>query len=282
MVKLPGKLLHLDFAHKRRLLEEEHPNMPLLQEYFLTELEEGTYRYLSQQQAAYKRATGEKSGPQMTPRAAAAYSTETRKIVEPDFFLDLVRRQTGNLRSSKPMSDVPAYRRHLIWQVPEPYLVRSLRNQRLLDTVLGTKPAAEGDTSPHPLATRGYGLISRALDIERQWLEKVPPEAWARGELYPVGMGAELRTLLVAQFEEADAVPETFDRKTKVATSNILRWALTASDAAPPNLEVMEFLGREESLKRISKAAAVARKVAEEPDWQPDGFYWSEVSEVQR
>lgn len=279
MVKLPGKLDHFDFVHKKRLLEEEPPNMPLLQEYLLAPLEESIEGYLSEQQSAYKQVTGENSEPQMSPRAAAAYSTETRKIVHPDFFLDLLRIQTNRSKRNNLVQDVPLHRRHLIWQVPEACLVRCLRKRRLLDAVLGTKTAAEaaGDQSPHPHATRGYTLISQALDYVSQELEKVPSESWTKDNIpLLVEKGTELWALLRAQLEPT-VPPEAVDKKTEIAFSELVRWALVASDSAPPNKEVMEFLGREESLKRISTAASVARKAAEQPDWQPEGFDWSET-----
>lgn len=277
MVKLPGKLTHFDLAHKRRLLEEEHPNMPLLQEYVLAELEEGMNEYLSQQRSAYKQATGQDSEPHMTARAAAAYSPETGKIVKPDFFLELLRIQTGKTKRAKPMSDIPSHRRHLIWEVPEPYLARSLRKRSPLDSLLGTKAAAEGDASPHPLATRGYELISKALCLVSRDLEKVPAESWTRDHIRPVAeKGTELWALLSPQLE-AGAPPGTLEKRMDIAMSEMLRWALVASDSAPANRVLMEFLGREESLRRINKAADVARRAAEQPDWQPEGFCWSEA-----
>jgi glutamyl-tRNA synthetase len=278
MVKLPGKLDYFDFVHKKRLLEEEPPNMPLLQEYVLAQLEESMDRYLSQQQSAYKQSSGENGEPHMIPHAAAAYSTETRKIVKPEFFLDLLRLQTNRTKKNNSVSDVPAYRRHLIWQVPEPCLFRYLRKRRLLDAVLGTKTTAEvaSDTSPHPLAARGYALISQVLDQMIQELEKVPPESWTKDNIpLSAEKGTELWALLSAQLEP-NVPPGTVDKKIDIAFSELLRWALVASDSAPSNKEVMEFLGREESLKRISTAASVARKVAEQPDWQPEGFDWAE------
>jgi glutamyl-tRNA synthetase len=276
MVKLPGKLTHFDFTHKKRLLEEEPPNMPLLQEYVIKELEEGIANYLSQQQSAYEEVTGEREGPQMTACAAAAYSPETRKIVEPSFFLDLLKLNTAKLKSSQPMAEFPAHSRHLIWQIPEPDLVRSLHKPRLLSAVLGVKVAATSDNSPHPLSIRGYEVMSRALDLVRQWLESLPQEAWAKDDLnLPLETGSELRTLLCEQFEQADVLQDTVDKKIQIATSEIMRWALVASDTAPPNKVLMGLLGREESLKRISKAARLAQKAAEEPDWVPEGFEWT-------
>lgn len=278
MVKLPGKLDHFDFIHKKRLLEEQPPNMPLLQKYVLAPLEESMDAFLSQQTSAHELATGNKSEPpQLVPRAAAAYSPETRKIVQPDFFLSLLRIQTnrGKKHNNSP-ADVPLQRRHLIWRVPERSLLRQLRRPRLLDAVLGTKTAAASE--PHPLAARGYSLISQALDLVRRELENVPPQAWTRDGLPPTAeKGTELWALLSAQLEGNGVPPESVDKKTEIAFSELLRWALVASDSAPPNREVMEFLGREESLARIGAAAGVARRAAEEPDWQPEGFDWSEA-----
>lgn len=280
MVKLPGKLDHFDFIHKKRLLEEQPPNMPLLQQYVLAPLEEGIDKFLSQQQSAHELATGNKSElPQLVPRAAAAYSTSARKIVQPDFFLSLLRIQTNRAKKhNNSPADVPLHRRHLIWRVPERCLLRQLRRPRLLDAVLGTKTAAASDaSSPHPLAARGYLLISQALDLVRRELETVPPEAWT-GDALPLAAekGTELWALLSAQLE-GNVPPESVDKKTEIAFSELVRWALVASDSAPPNREVMEFLGREESLERIGTAAEVARRAAEEPDWQPEGFDWSEA-----
>lgn len=276
MVKLPGKLTHFDFAHKRRLLEEEPPDMPLLQEYVLAELEEGMGRYLSQQRSAYKHATAQDGEPHMTARAAAAYSPETGKIVKPGFFLDLLRIQTGKQKRTKPMSDIPSYRRHLIWQVPEPYLARTLRKRSPLDSVLGPKAAADGAASLRLPDTRSYGLISKALDLVSRDLEKIPAESWTRDHINPVAeKGTELWALLSAQLE-AGAPPGTVEKRMEVAMPEIMRWALAGSDSAPSNKVLMEFLGREESLTRIRTAAGVAQKAAEQPDWQPEGFCWSE------
>ncbi|OIW33632.1 hypothetical protein CONLIGDRAFT_186026 [Coniochaeta ligniaria NRRL 30616] len=281
MVKLPGKLDHFDFFHKRRLLEEEPPNMALLQEYVLAPLEESIDKFLSRQISEKEPATGESTEPQMIPRAAAAYSTDTGKIVQPDFFLNLLRLQTNRTKKNNTVQDVPLHRRHLIWQVPEPFLVRALRKPRLLDAVLGTKTTAEvgSDTlPPRPLATRGYSLISQALDHVTRELEKVPPESWTRDNIpWSVEKGTELWALLSAQLEP-NVPPETLDKKTQIAFSELVRWALVASDSAPSNKEVMAFLGRDESLKRISTAAGVARKVAEQPEWQPEGFDWTEAA----
>jgi glutamyl-tRNA synthetase len=89
---------------------------------------------------------------------------------------------------------------------------------------------------------------------------------------------SEIRAVLAAQLKGPDVPPEKAAKMIEVAASEIMRWALMGSDPAPPNKQVMEFLGKEECLKRIRVAANVARKAANRPDWQPEGFDWVEVS----
>ena len=270
MVQMPGKLPHFDFAHKKALLEEESPNMPLLQEYVFKQLQESIAKYVSQQQSAYTQVSGTSSEaePKMVPRAAAAYSALSGQIVQPDFFLDLLRMQSK--RRNRSMEEVPLLCRHLIWQVPETFLVRRLRQQRLVDDLIGKEAAAA-----HP--ARACSLILQTLGHLQQSLENISPESWTRDNFsLSVEKGTELSLPLRAELE-GSVSPETLDKKVNRAFSELLRWALMASDPGPPNNEVMEFLGREESLKRIRTAAEVAQKAAEQPDWQAQGFEWSDL-----
>lgn len=255
MVQMPGKLPYFDFAHRRRLFEEDPPNMPLLQEYVFNQLEKSIAKHRSQQISAYAQKSGKthEGGPQLVPVAAAAYSVETGKIIQPEFFLKLLRMLST--KNDGTMSMVPYHARHLIWEIPEPFLIERMHKSISSFVQVTGDPGLE-KTALIDTAER-YALAAQALENAYHDLEKVGRKSWRSENLSPPA-----------------AVEEAAGSKLHARLAQLLRWALVASDPAPPNKEVMEFLGRDETLKRIKTAASVARRAAQEPDWQPEGFDW--------
>src|SRR5205085_490985 len=121
------------------------------------------------------------------------------------------------------------------------------------------------------------------LDIVAQRLEQYPPDApWTADEI-PLSV-PEVWKLLSERLEptatQEEGEVDGPTRATSRVFGEILRWALVASDPSPANKMVAEFLGRDETLRRVKTAAEVASQTAEDPLWSPGGFRWLEEAEM--
>jgi glutamyl-tRNA synthetase len=265
VVQVPGKLPFFDFTHKHALLRETPPNMPLIQSLFVDPVEKGINEFLATQQASSDpaSATSGESGPRMHPRAAAAYSAETGRIVDPEFFLDLVRQLADY---GLNMGNVAQKTRHLIWEIPFENLRNAMTTSRAEDSAPG---------APFVIETAAI------LDLVRRKLELVGPESWTADRLREVLKGEVEPEVSAALALEGVRDPEPRNSQDQPPVRSIhtpLRRALLGNDSGPKNVDVMVFLGREESLKRLKTAADMARKLAYQPDWEPEkGFTWKKM-----